>query len=120
MRATLKILIVGMVILFQLSSCFLDEPISYRVESGDDSGGVSRGAKQIALGSNNTCAIKTDDSVQCWGDNQDGQSSVPSGLGSVKSIAAGYQHTCAIKADDSVRCWGRDDDGQSSVPTEFQ
>jgi len=116
MRATLKILIVGMVILFQLSSCFLDEPISYRT----DSGGVSGGAKQIALGSYNTCAIKTDDSVQCWGDNSKGQSCVPSGLGSVKSIAAGAYHTCAIKADDSVQCWGSDSQGQSSVPPELQ
>jgi len=86
MRATLKIFVVGMVILFQLSSCFLDEPISYRTDSGGVSGGE---AKQIALGLYHTCAIKADDSVQCWGMDVMGQSTVPSGRGSVKSIAAG-------------------------------
>ena len=57
-----------------------------------------------------------DDSVQCLGSNYSpyfgttayGQTSVPSGLGSVKSIAAANCYTCAIKADDFLECWGSD------------
>ena len=43
--------------------------------------------------------------VQGWGRNNWGQSSVPSGLGSVKSVAAGGGHTCAIKTGNSLQYW---------------
>ena len=69
--------------------------------------GLSGVADRMSAGNYHTCAIKADDSVQCWGRNNWGQSSVPSGLGSVKSVAAGGGHTCAIKTDDSLQCWGR-------------
>ena len=36
--------------------------------------------KSVALGFSHTCAIKADDSVQCWGGDNDGQSSVPAEL----------------------------------------
>ena len=75
---------------------------------------------RIATGDFHTSAIKADDTVQCWGYDNDGQSTVPSGLGSVKSIATSQYHTCAIKADDSVQCWGSDTYGESTVPAELQ
>ena len=75
---------------------------------------------RIAAGFEHTCAIKADDSLECWGRMDDGMSTVPSGLGTVKSVAAGFEHTCAIKADDSVQCWGRMSHGQSTVPADFQ
>ena len=51
---------------------------------------------RIAVNVEHTCAIKADDTVACWGYDRDGQSSVPSGLGSIKSVAAGSYHTCAF------------------------
>ena len=63
---------------------------------------------RIAAGKEHTCAIRpahltyTRDTVACWGYDGYGQSTVPSGLGSVKSVAAGSYHTCAIKVDDTV------------------
>ncbi len=65
----------------------------------------------------NSCAIKTDGTVQCWGKNGSGQGTVPADLGSVSSISTGFRHTCAIKADDSLQCWGSDGYGQSSDPS---
>ena len=71
---------------------------------------------RIAAGFEHTCAIKADDSLECWGRMDDGMSTVPVGLGSVKSVAAGGSHTCAIKADDSLECWWAIDYGASTVP----
>ncbi len=67
----------------------------------------------------NACVIKTDDSLVCWGDNDDGEATVPSTLGSVKAVDIGHQHACAIKANDTLACWGLDDNGQSTVPTDL-
>ncbi len=53
------------------------------------------------------CAIQKDtNQLTCWGDNSQGQITVPANLGSVKQVSVGNTHTCVIKADDSVDCWG--------------
>lgn len=54
--------------------------------------------------------------VVAWGDNTDGQTSVPAGLASVQAIAAGVAHTVALKSDGTVAAWGRNDAGQINVP----
>ena len=59
MRATLKILIIGMVILFQLSSCFLDEPISYRTNSG----GTLEDGSELGTACASTCASSSVTSI---------------------------------------------------------
>src|SRR5439155_325872 len=88
----------------------------------------------VAAGGFHTCMRLPDRTVQCWGENNDGQlgngsrapvdcaqrgvpcgSSTPvqaSGItGAVAVIAGGY-HTCALFGDGSAQCWGRNDDGQ--------
>ncbi len=61
-----------------------------------------------------------------WGDNSDGQSSVPAGLSGVIAIAAGGYHSLALKQDGTVVAWGAGgpgqttgfhDWGQATVPT---
>ena len=53
----------------------------------------------ISAGLSHTCAIKTDGTVQCWG-----QSTVPNDLGPVSSISAGFgANTCAVKADGTAQ-----------------
>src|SRR3954447_1413542 len=71
---------------------------------------VSAGAtpptwKAVAVNGDATCAIATDDQLQCWGDTNDAARYPPSDLGPVKDVAMGWVHGCAIKADDSVACW---------------
>ena len=72
---------------------------------------------QVSAGSYHTCALKTDGTVVCWGDNTDGQTTVPDGLTSVAQVTAGYFHTCALKADDSVWCTGTDESGELGLGT---
>jgi len=110
-----------------LGACAIDDPIDYTTDgytaspqgggSGDESNGGSILFGRVAAGGQHTCAIKADDSAQCWGDDSKGQSTVPEGLASVKSISAGHYHTCAIKADDSVQCWGMYTHVANDVPS---
>jgi len=69
---------------------------------------------QLTAGFFHTCAID-DNGVQCWGRNNDGQSTVPAGLVNPIAVSAGDLHTCAID-DNGVQCWGQDSDGRSTVP----
>ena len=70
-----------------------------------------------------TCGIKSDDTLYCWGNNSNGQLGdnsttqrlVPtaiSGGGAWKLVEAGNNHTCGIKSDDSFYCWGLNTNGQ--------
>ena len=80
-------------------------------------------ATSVAAGSSHTCAVRSDDSVACWGANGSGQlgngsnteSSVPVtvvGLTDVTGVTAGEAHTCAARSDNSVACWGGNGKGQ--------
>ena len=74
-------------------------------------------ATQIAAGGDTTCAVVTDGTLRCWGDNAHGQlgtaasgtsSRVPvgvAGLSGVTAVAVGSTHVCAIAGGD-VKCWG--------------
>ena len=78
---------------------------------------------QLVAGDSSTCRLRTDGTVECWGDNAYGQlgdgtttnSSLPiqvAGLTGVTSLAAGSNHTCARLDDGSARCWGSNGNGQ--------
>ena len=55
----------------------------------------------ISAGLSHTCAIKTDGTVQRWG-----QSTVPNDLGPFSSISARFgANTCAVKTDGTAQCW---------------
>jgi alpha-tubulin suppressor-like RCC1 family protein len=90
------------------------------------------GASAIAAGYWFTCALKSDGTVWCWGDNFYGQLGDSStelrtkpvqvqGLGNVQMITAGTSHACALLADRTVKCWGQNNgrlgDGSGHRPT---
>ena len=72
---------------------------------------------QIEAGDHHTCALKTDQTVVCWGGNQYGQLNVPGGLGSVVQVNAGGEQSCAVKADGTMVCWGGYVHGEATVPS---
>lgn len=55
--------------------------------------------------------------VIAWGDNNYGQTTVPSDLGEVAAISAGNDHTVALKSDGRVIAWGDSRHGQATVPS---
>jgi alpha-tubulin suppressor-like RCC1 family protein len=84
--------------------------------------GMSSGVSSISLGWYHSCAIKTDGSLWCWGNNEYGQlgdrsyenknSPVQIMPSEVSSVSAGGHHTCAVKTDGSLWCWGDNSYGQ--------
>lgn len=72
----------------------------------------SRTVVQVTAGQYHSCALLSDGSVQCWGDNTYGQSTDQAGP--FTQISAGDLYTCGLKSDGSVHCWGSNVYGQAS------
>lgn len=90
--------------------------------------GLPMAAKMITAGTGHTCAVLTDGSMWCWGNDEYGQlgdgtvvkgaavkgKATPvqvAGLQNVTLMAAGERHTCAL-AEKVVYCWGDNSRGQ--------
>ena len=88
--------------------------------------------KTIDVGRDHACAILSDDSLKCWGDNDTGELGINSSadqgntdtstgdnlptaiLGStVKQVSAGSDYTCAILSNNRIKCWGYDEYGRA-------
>ncbi len=54
--------------------------------------------------------------VIAWGDNDEGETDVPAGLGSVIAIAAGWYHSLAVTGEGKVVAWGSNARGLTDVP----
>ncbi len=95
--------------------------------------GSGQSARAISAGANHTCALLTNYTVKCWGDNSYGQlgqgnltgigdgvgtsvsasTSVALGSGrTARAISAGDSHTCALLDNGSVKCWGAGANGR--------
>lgn len=88
---------------------------------------------QVSLGTQHTCAIKTDGSLYCWGYNywsvlgtgtlqSPFQQLAPLRIGTDtwKQVSAGELQTCAIKSDDTLWCWGTNQTGAVGTGTTMQ
>ena len=60
-------------------------------------------ASAVTGGSLHSCAIKSDDTITCWGNSYTQQADVPTGT--YKALDAGWYHNCAIASDDTITCW---------------
>ena len=58
----------------------------------------------ISAGKNHTCAIRHDQTLDCWGDDARGQASPPAGQ--FRMVSAGGNHSCGITVDQGLVCWG--------------
>jgi alpha-tubulin suppressor-like RCC1 family protein len=76
--------------------------------------------RQVAVGTEHTCAVSTSYAVWCWGKNKYGQ--LGNGRGSTyvalspvlvagtlqfSQVSAGFYHTCAVTTTSKAFCWGR-------------
>src|SRR5205814_4122796 len=57
-----------------------------------------------SLGGSHTCALKSDSTVACWGDDSFGMATPPAGT--FTQVDAGGSHTCGLKIEGTVVCWG--------------
>ena len=58
----------------------------------------------------------TPGTVVGWGNNGNGQATIPGDLSNVVQVAAGYYHSLALKSDGTVVGWGYDGYGQATIP----
>jgi hypothetical protein len=79
-------------------------------------GWTGEDCEQNALSVNgyHACQVMADSSLQCWGNNEYGQSTPPQG--SFSQVSAGYSHTCGIQLDGQLQCFGSNEYGQSTPP----
>ena len=86
--------------------------------------------KQVTAGYSHTCALASDGTIYCWGQNDWGQCGTGGGdggfdnadvlaptqvqglTGKALEVEAGTNHTCALIEGGSVMCWGADNNGQ--------
>ena len=71
---------------------------------------------QIDAGGYHTCAIKAGGTPTCWGNNGEGETTIPAGTGTVTQISAGGFLTCAIKTGGTPVCWGDATFGETTIP----
>ena len=79
---------------------------------------------QVASGDGHTCALRTNGTVACWGNNVYGQVGngttgawqlapvTVTGLTNATSISTSGSHTCALRSDGTVVCWGSGNMGE--------
>ncbi|MBI4317445.1 MAG: RCC1 repeat-containing protein [Chloroflexi bacterium] len=85
-------------------------------------------ATQLDTYNNGGCAVRSDNTVWCWGYNvygQVGNASTTSpitsprrvtGLSSIASVSGGAFHNCARRdSDNTVWCWGKNESGQLGI-----
>lgn len=91
--------------------------------------GLNNTVQTIDAGAEHVCALLTDNTLQCWGKNTNGQlgdgidltkttrknSSVPvtpTNLGAVSELSLAGNYSCAKRSSGEIRCWGDDTMGQ--------
>ena len=70
--------------------------------------------KTVTAGSEHSCAIATDNTITCWGNNDYERADAPAGT--YKTVTAGRWHSCAIATDNTITCWGNNDYRQADAP----
>jgi alpha-tubulin suppressor-like RCC1 family protein len=79
----------------------------------------------VSAGQGHTCAVKTNGTLWCWGNDGSGKLGNGAVTGNQQSpyqestaaadwasVAAGGSHTCAVKTNGALWCWGNDGSGQ--------
>lgn len=99
------------------------KPITGTVGSGEFTD-----VKTFAMGQGFTCAIRSDNTVWCWGYNDDhhlgnfDKMSSPRKILSedgtpftAMDVSGGEHHTCGLKSDGTVWCWGRNETDDAGI-----
>lgn len=73
------------------------------------------GQGRMTAGQNHTCRLRADNTVDCWGRNDFGQATAPTGQFS--QLAGGSAHSCGLRTDGTLTCWGNNSYTQATAPS---
>ncbi len=68
----------------------------------------------VSAGAEHSCGLRSNGSVECWGNNGSRRASPPTG--SFSAVSAGADHSCGLRSGWSAVCWGANDDRQATPP----
>jgi len=60
----------------------------------------------VAVGDGHSCALRVDETLACWGDDDGGEASAPEGR--FRAIDLSDEHSCALGVDGLATCFGDD------------
>lgn len=66
---------------------------------------VPRPYAALSTGLLHSCAIAADQTIDCWGSDNDGESDPPDGQ--FTAVAAGGGYSCGLRTGGAIECWGR-------------
>ena len=84
---------------------------------------LDSGTQKVAMGGYNACELRSNGSLNCWGNNlfgSNGNSTLVTsqgvtpiaGLTGVTDVSVGWNHVCAITSANLIKCWGPNSQGQ--------
>ena len=68
----------------------------------------------ITAGAANSCGLRSDGTITCWGRNDWGEAEALAG--SFTAITAGANHLCGLRTDGTIACSGNNREGQTEAP----
>ena len=68
----------------------------------------------ITVGDDHSCALRTDGTITCWGNNWAGEADAPDGQ--FTAVTAGGRHSCGLRTDGTITCWGLNGSGAADAP----
>ena len=72
-------------------------------------------ASAVSAGIAHTCGVRSDGTVACWGGNNFGEATPPTGT--FTQVSAGVHYTCGVRSNGVLACWGWNNFGEATPPT---
>ena len=70
--------------------------------------------KDVSGGESHSCGLRTDGTIDCWGNSDDGKLDAPERI--FKKLATGANHSCGIRLNGVIECWGDKTQGRTVAP----
>ena len=71
--------------------------------------------RMVSAGGYHVCALQTNGTIACWGDNPAVTGAIPAGR--FIHISSGLNHVCAVNTNYRVQCWGEMSAALANEPT---
>ncbi len=77
---------------------------------------ICNNIRSVSVGASHVCALWPDNSLRCWGYDEDGACRAPAGTNYVSVSAGRWEFGCGIHQSGYISCWGSNVVGESTPP----